>query len=223
MAQRTVDTIAFTLLAFIARCMCRTLRVKRVNADAFDALRAEGKTPVVAFWHGSMVLGWFAHGPRHGERVSALVSMSKDGTILASVLEHWGYTLIRGSSHIGGKEALQSMVDAAASGSSLCVTPDGPTGPRHVMKPGAVLTAQRAGVPIVIVGIAVARKKVLTRSWDKFEVPLPFSRVCLWYDEPVTIPPDADRDAVNALLVSLQQRLTDAHTRAHEALGITET
>jgi lysophospholipid acyltransferase (LPLAT)-like uncharacterized protein len=114
------------------------------------------------------------------------------------------------------------MVDAAVHGSSLCVTPDGPTGPRHVMKPGAVLAAQRACVPLVIVGIASARKKIFMRSWDRFEVPLPFSTVCLWYDGPIMVPADADRDAVNRLLATLQSRLELAHRNAHEALGIEE-
>ncbi len=169
-----------------------------------------------------MVVGWHAHAPNRTETMSALVSLSKDGAILASVLEQWGFALIRGSSHIGGKEALQSMVDAAVRGSSLCVTPDGPKGPRHCMKPGALLTAVRAGIPLVIVGIAVKKKKIFTRSWDKFEVPLPFSRVCLWYDGPFTAPADADRETVAGLLETLQRRMDDAHLKAHEALGIRE-
>jgi lysophospholipid acyltransferase (LPLAT)-like uncharacterized protein len=220
MENRAVQRIVFRLLAAIVRGVCRTLRVKRVHALAVDALRSEKKNFVVAFWHGSMALGWHAHAPAQTETMSALVSLSKDGAILAAVLERWGFTLIRGSSHIGGKEALQSMVDAASRGSSLCVTPDGPTGPRHRMKPGALLTAQRAGIPLVIVGIAAKNKKVFTRSWDKFEIPLPFSRVCLWYEGPFMIPADADRETVNAMLETVQQRLDDAHLNAHHALGI---
>jgi lysophospholipid acyltransferase (LPLAT)-like uncharacterized protein len=220
------EKIAFRLLAAIARCVCSTLRVRRVNAEAVDALRSGKQNVVFAFWHGSMMLGWFAHAPHRQETVSALVSQSKDGAILAAVLEHWGFTLIRGSSRTGGKEALHSMVEAAAAGSSLCVTPDGPTGPRHIMKPGALLAAQRAGVPLVIVGIAAARKKVFIRSWDRFEIPLPFSRVCLWYDSPISFPADAaggeNREAVAELLASLQRRLDEAHKNAHDALGINE-
>ncbi len=222
MAHRIVERIAYRLLAFIAGAVCRSLRLRRMNTEPVEELRKRKTNAVYVFWHGSMILGWYAHGPTAGTPVSALVSMSKDGAILASVLEQWGYTLIRGSSHIGGKEALQSMVDAAAHGSSLCVTPDGPRGPRHELKPGAVLSAQRARVPLVIVGIACAGKKVFTRSWDQFELPLPFSRACLWYDAPIMIPADADRDAVSALLASVQQRLADAQKNAHDALGILE-
>jgi lysophospholipid acyltransferase (LPLAT)-like uncharacterized protein len=218
----SVARAAYWLLALLVRGICLTLRVTRKNFDDVDRLRREKKTIVYAFWHGSMMLGWYMHRPKRGERVAALVSMSKDGAILASVLEAWGFALIRGSSHIGGKEALQAMVDAAAEGSTLCVTPDGPTGPRHQMKPGALLTAQRAHVPLVIVGIASKRKKVFPRSWDRFEIPLPFSEVCLCYDGPIGIPANADRDAVNELLGTIQQRLDAAHHRAHEVLGIGE-
>jgi len=222
MAHSIVEHIAYRLLAVIAGAVCRSLRLSRVNVGPVDELRGKKTNAVYAFWHGSMMLGWYAHTPKAGAPVSALVSMSRDGAILASVLEHWGYTLIRGSSHIGGKEALQSMVDAAAHGSSLCVTPDGPRGPRHEMKPGAVLSAQRAQVPLVIVGIACAKKKVFTRSWDRFELPLPFSRACLWYAAPGMIPADASRDEVSVLIAGVQQRLSDAHTQAHQALGIFE-
>lgn len=226
MANRVMEKIAFRLLAGIVRVVCRTLCVKRVNADIVDALRRDGKNYVVAFWHGSMVLGWYAHAPAktkmESEIMSALVSQSKDGAILASVLGHWGFTLIRGSSHIGGKEALQSMVDAAIHGSSLCVTPDGPKGPRHCMKPGALLAAQRAGIPLVIVGVASKKKKVFTRSWDRFEIPLPFSAVCLWYSGPIVIPPDADRGTIAVMLETVQHSLAHAQSEAHAVLGIME-
>ncbi|HLP16420.1 MAG TPA: lysophospholipid acyltransferase family protein [Bacteroidota bacterium] len=230
--------IAYRLLAVIARLICLTLRVRRVQAGPVDALARAGTPHVIAFWHGAMIAGWFFHRPtKKRGRVSALVSLSKDGSILASVLEAWGFRLVRGSSHIGGKEALSMMTREILAGSTLCVTPDGPRGPRHVMKAGAVLAARRAGVPLVIAGLAVKHKKVLTRSWDRFEIPMPFSEVCIWYDDPIIVPPmepssggpsdetkaragELDRASMTAFIATVESRLNQAHRNAHERLGI---
>lgn len=219
--------LTYRLLAVIARLVCLTLRTRRVNAEHVDALMNDGRPCVVAFWHGSMIPGWFMHRPRPRSRVSALVSLSKDGAILASVLEAWGFKLIRGSSHIGGREALAMMTDDLRNGYTLCVTPDGPRGPRHVMKPGAAVAARRTGVPLVIAGIALRRKKILGKSWDRFEIPMPFSELCIWYGEPIVFEPaavgrttESDKQAFIAVVQTIETRLADVHQQAHRALGI---
>ena len=153
-----------------------------------------------------MVVGWYLHRPEYGHPVAALVSRSEDGEILSTVLMHWQYTLIRGSSHAGGKEAMQLMVDAIDSGNSLCVTPDGPTGPRRRMKMGAVRAAQRTRVPLVLAGIAASRKKNL-KSWDRFEIPYPFSKVAVCYSDPITVPADLQDAPLDEYLSKTEARL----------------
>jgi hypothetical protein len=208
--------IVLLLRSFVWRIIvwwCRSLKIRVVGQESVESLRQSGKNYVVAFWHGSMLLGWFLHRPAGAQRISALVSRSKDGEYLSSVLEQWGYTMIRGSSHAGGKEAMQLMTDEVKSGSSIVITPDGPRGPRHEMKMGAVRVAQKTGAPLVLVGIAAKNKKYL-RSWDAFEVPIPFSRVCAVYGEPVIVPPDLLGESLDALKCSLQQRLNELTLRA---------
>jgi lysophospholipid acyltransferase (LPLAT)-like uncharacterized protein len=213
----------FTLIALrlilwrIALVWASSLRLTRVNSAPYDALRSAGKNYVIAFWHGSMFLGWFVHRPISGHSVSALVSQSKDGEYLSSVLERWGYSMIRGSSHIGGKEAMQLMVDALKKGDSLAITPDGPRGPRHEMKMGAVRSAQRAAVPLVCAGIAVERKRFL-RSWDRFEVPLPFSKVVVTYSDPVIVPLDLSGALLDAFKSEMQRVMTDLTVEAERIL-----
>ncbi|MFA6439168.1 MAG: DUF374 domain-containing protein, partial [Bacteriovoracaceae bacterium] len=138
MKKRMLTIALRWILWQIALLWGKSLRISKINNGAFNGLHADGKNYVVAFWHGSMFVGWFVHRPKNGNSVSALVSQSNDGEYLSIVLEQWGYSMIRGSSHIGGKEAMQLMVDALAGGSSLAITPDGPRGPRHEMKMGAV-------------------------------------------------------------------------------------
>ena len=204
--KRILHWAARKWLWVAASLLCSTLRIKRSDAAFFDDYVAGKRPGVIAFWHGSMLLGWYLHRALNGRRVAALVSRSDDGEILASILGHWRYELIRGSSHVGGKEAMQLMVDALNGGASLCVTPDGPVGPRHQMKMGAVRSAQRTRVPLFLVGIAAERKKEL-RSWDRFEIPMPFSKVSVRYSEPVLVPEELRDQALDDFLAATQHQL----------------
>lgn len=187
---------------------CSTLRITKVGHEKFESLRTSGKNYVAAFWHGSMLTGWFLNKPAGGSRVSALVSQSKDGEFLSTVLERWNYVMIRGSSHIGGKEAMLLMMEEVENGSSLAITPDGPRGPKREMKMGAVRIAQKAGVPLVLIGIAPKKKKNL-KSWDAFEIPLPFSSVIAVYSEPVTIPGNLEGEPLNEFKRMMEVRLNE--------------
>lgn len=137
-----------------------------------DGVRTHS-TAVVAFWHGSMLPVWWAYRKNNA---TAMVSMSKDGSYLAAILEHWGYRLARGSSTQGGSEALSAMVEAARNG-VVMITPDGPRGPRHKAKAGAVVAAMRSGAPLIGIHVEVSNAFVFNKSWDLFQVPLPFSTV----------------------------------------------
>jgi hypothetical protein len=192
---------------------CRSLRIAYNGKVHLERLRSEDKNFVAVFWHGSMMIGWFLLRPSESGIVSALVSRSNDGEFLSTILEKWGFTMIRGSSHIGGAEAMQLMTDAVRSGSSLVVTPDGPRGPRNEMKMGAVRVAQKTGVPLIMIGVASRKKKIL-RSWDAFEVPFPFSSISAVYSEPIIVPPDLDGAALDAFKLSLQQRLNEMTRQA---------
>jgi lysophospholipid acyltransferase (LPLAT)-like uncharacterized protein len=217
MMKKILNWLGKEYLWIAASWLCSSLRLRIHNAESFEEHRKGEKPYVVAFWHGSMVVGWFLHRPVHGKKVAALVSRSEDGEILSATLEHWGYTLIRGSSHAGGKEAMQRMTEALSNGNSLCVTPDGPTGPRHQMKMGAVRAAQQSQVPLFLSGIAVGRKKKL-HSWDEFEIPLPFSSVDVWYSDPIVVPQDLQGALLDEFLSRSQSQLEGLCAKAEQEL-----
>jgi hypothetical protein len=217
MVKHILNAVAKRVLWLAVWLLCITLRVKKYNSSLFENYRKDNKQSVIAFWHGSMLVGWFLHRPRNGGPVAALVSQSEDGEILSATLARWGYAMIRGSSHIGGKEAMQLMVDAITQGNSLCITPDGPTGPRHQMKMGAVRAAQRTHVPLFLVGIANGRKKIL-KSWDRFEIPLPFSKVSVWYSDPLMIPGNLQDESLDFFLTATQAQLVELNIKAEQTL-----
>jgi lysophospholipid acyltransferase (LPLAT)-like uncharacterized protein len=139
-------------------------------------------------------------------RPVALVSSSKDGSLLSRLLQDWGYTVVLGSSSKGGKEALDQLVHEASS-KVVLITPDGPRGPLHQAKPGAVIAAHRAGVPLILVRMSTSRSKVFARSWDRFQLPLPFAKVDLHVDDQWSIPADASREQLDSMITAMNNRM----------------
>jgi lysophospholipid acyltransferase (LPLAT)-like uncharacterized protein len=215
MKERLLPFLIKNVLWKAALWWCSSLKITVMGNERVDELRETDKKYVVSFWHGSMLVGWFLNRPEKNKRMSALVSQSKDGEYLSAIIERWGFTMIRGSSHIGGKEAMQLMVDAVEGGSSLSITPDGPRGPRHEMKMGAIRVAQKTGVPLVLMGIAMKNKKQL-RSWDKFELPRLFSNVTVCYSEPVIVPKELDGVSLDEFKLKMQNQLNELTGRAEK-------
>jgi lysophospholipid acyltransferase (LPLAT)-like uncharacterized protein len=139
----------------------------------------------------------------------ALVSLSRDGDLFTRLVARWRFDTVRGSSSKGGRESLAGLIDTLRSGRKVFITPDGPRGPRHSMKPGAITVARRAGVPLVLCRIS-AGSAIYGSNWDRFLIPLPFTRIEL---ELITIdiPQGADRavmDRLNTYAENLLKNLT---------------
>jgi len=158
---------------------------------------------VIAFWHGYMLPVWKYFSDKNP---SAMISQSKDGEILAAILEKWNYKLARGSSSMGGKEALEKLVEFSKSSYAL-ITPDGPRGPRGKMKAGAVIAAQLSGSPLVLCKVIIKTKYVFNKSWDKFELPLPFSKIQLLFLEPEYIEYNSTRDVISSKILLCENKL----------------
>ncbi len=171
-------------------------------------VEARGKIPqkpaIVIFWHGLMLPAWKYF---EGREPVAVVSRSKDGEILSRLLLKWGFTLIRGSSSKGGKEVLESVCEETRENIVL-MTPDGPRGPAKKMKAGAAVASQRTGVSIYPCRVDIKSKKIFEKSWDNFELPLPFSIIILNFLNPVLIPEESTREEINNYMIELQEKLT---------------
>jgi lysophospholipid acyltransferase (LPLAT)-like uncharacterized protein len=128
---------------------------------------------------------------RHPRKLAALVSASKDGALLAAVLGRFGVEQIRGSSSRRGPQALLELTSHAQMGYDLAVTPDGPKGPRYVVQEGVIALAQLTGLPIIPV-TCNTRLKLCLKSWDRFQIPLPFSKCEVILNEPILVPREAD-------------------------------
>lgn len=183
--------------------LCRSIRIEKVNFQNLEQLKSEGNPYVLAFWHGTMLLPWFLHG---NPNVVALTSKSKDGNLLARLLKKWNYKVVRGSSSAGGEIALGIMVDYAKNNHSIAITPDGPKGPRHKFKAGAIITAKKSGLPIILVGIGHQRKKIL-KNWDKFEIPHFFSKAKVVYSDPIYVDGNLNYDETSEIISFCEKEL----------------
>lgn len=162
--------------------------------------------PVIfAIWHNRLALSLMLYRRyvtrvRPGRRMAAMVSASRDGGLLARVLELFGVQPVRGSSSRRGAQALLEMASWASRGYDLAITPDGPRGPRYVVQDGVVAVAQVTGLPLVPIGVQLPWRWE-AGSWDRFQVPIPFGRCRLYLGEPIVVPrgaTDLDRERARA-------------------------
>jgi hypothetical protein len=200
---------AAAVIAGLLRCIAFTLRRRFDPLPA--ALTADPSQPVIfAVWHNRLALSMAIHrflaGRCGRDRLAALVSASRDGGLLSRVLELFGVQAVRGSSSRRGAQALLELTSWAERGYGLAITPDGPRGPRYQVQEGIIALAQLTGLPIVPVSYHLSWKHCL-RSWDRFQVPLPFARWELHFGEPLRVPRAAGDVEREALRVELERRL----------------
>ncbi|WP_041464181.1 lysophospholipid acyltransferase family protein [Pelodictyon luteolum] len=169
--------ISSRVLPAALRLLYRSLRLS-VRPRGFS-LPAPDESCIFAFWHGDMAVGWlFVRRLWPDRDASAVVSLSEDGSILSLALKRFGFRLIRGSSSKGGSEVRAAMQGALQRGNLVVLTPDGPRGPLHRFKYGTIRIASESGVPIIFARIGFTGGWQL-KSWDRFIIPHPFSKVTL--------------------------------------------
>jgi len=176
---------------------------------------------ILSLWHGQMLPILCAH---RGEPCTVLVSEHRDGEIIARILAAFGFSAARGSSSRGGSRALLQLVQLVSAGNDIAITPDGPRGPRQKMAPGVLLIAQRTGSPIVPL-VAHADRVWRVRSWDAFEIPKPFARVSVLYDEPIHVKAASAREAAERVpeyeaIMSTAMARCAAHHRARAVRAV---
>ncbi len=197
------------LAAGFLRGLRATLRLRHHGDGQLRAWEREGKPFILAFWHRHLLLMPYAY---RGRRISVLVSQSRDGELIARTVARLGIDSSRGSSSRGGMAGMRSLLRKAADGWDIAFTPDGPRGPLREVQPGVILAAAATGLPIQPVAIAASRAKLL-RSWDRFLVPLPFSKVHFVYGEALTV---ERRGNLEQAAAELKARLDAAESRAED-------
>jgi len=173
---------------WIIRLIGATLRYERIHSGPLDDLIRHRKPYLFSVWHGRLFLPVYHH---RDQGLVAMVSQHADGEVIANIVHRMGYGTVRGSSTRGGKKAFLQLLKHLKGGGWGAMIPDGPTGPRFVLKAGTVQLASGAGCPLVPITFA-ARSCWRLRTWDRMVLPKPFSRAVLLYGDPLLLPPDLD-------------------------------
>jgi lysophospholipid acyltransferase (LPLAT)-like uncharacterized protein len=175
-----MKSVAALAIGVMARLLARSWRLEVVGERHVEQARGAGGSVIFAVWHAFMLVPLWH---RRGQGVTLLVSAHEDAAYLARAAMKWGYSVVRGSTTRGGASGFLGIVRVLSSGGEVAFTPDGPKGPARIAKPGAVAAAAQSGAAIVPIG-ASASSWWRLRSWDRFAIPRPFSRVRLVYGAP---------------------------------------
>jgi len=194
-----------------------TLRWRTEGLQHFDAIRASGRQPVMAFWHGRILPATF-YFRRRG--IVVITSENFDGEWIARIIERFGYGTARGSTSHGARRAMLQLVKDMKAGLPAGFTLDGPRGPAHVAQPGAVWLASATGNPLLPFHLEASAHWSL-RSWDRTQIPKPFSTVALVVGEPMDVERSTSAETLERVRIELQRRLRQLEDRAHTLLGST--
>jgi lysophospholipid acyltransferase (LPLAT)-like uncharacterized protein len=203
--KRAQHLVAWTVF-LVERFVSASLRCRWSDNSGLENGN-HGNPVIFCLWHNRLAISMMVHR-RYPRKLAALVSASKDGALLAAVLGRFGVAQVRGSSSRRGPQALLELTTRGQMGYNLAVTPDGPKGPRYIVQAGVISLAQVTGFPIVAVTCNTYRK-ISLKSWDAFQIPLPFSRCELVLNKPIFVPKEAGTVKREELRLELEDALKD--------------
>jgi len=209
---RLLERIAIAVAVPLLYVLGLTLRTREVGPTGWS-MRTSRENALWSLWHETLLLGtWFYRRID----VHVMISASRDGELIARITQHLGYTPVRGSTSKGSLGATRKLVASLRAGERTAITPDGPRGPRRRAQAGVVAVSRLSGRPFVAIGIGVERCWRM-RSWDRFAVPKPFSRVCFAYGDPIFVPREGGSDA--EFLAQMQREMDRVTALAEESAG----
>jgi lysophospholipid acyltransferase (LPLAT)-like uncharacterized protein len=193
-----------------------TGRWQMTGEEPANHLFEQGKPLIIAAWHGRLFMmpcGW-----RYRGRMHVLISSHGDGQLISKTMAHFGMRTIAGSTRKGGAEALLRLRRILRDGGAVGITPDGPRGPRMRASLGIVQLARMTDAPIFPLTYS-ARPRHIFGSWDRFILPLPFSRGQFLWGDAIIVPKDADDATMEAKRDEVEHRLTELTNQADDMVN----
>ena len=187
-----------------------TLRWRTEGLEHYDAIVSSGRQPIMAFWHGRILPATY-YFRRRG--IVVITSENFDGEWIARIIERFGYGTARGSTSHGGAKAMRQLVREMRRRRPAGFTVDGPRGPARIAQPGAVWLAKATGNPVLPFHLEASASWTMT-SWDRTQIPKPFSTVALAIGEPMMVAREADAGEIERCRAELDARLMELEQRA---------
>jgi lysophospholipid acyltransferase (LPLAT)-like uncharacterized protein len=187
-----------------------TMRIRREGIDRLDSMQASGLAAVLAFFHGRQFL---LMSCLRGRKIATMASLSRDGELQARTMTGLGYGIVRGSASRGGARGVIGLMKLMKNGYWPAFAVDGPRGPIHEVKPGAVFLAKREGVPLIPLASSARPAVIFRKAWDRYLLPMPLGRGAVLLGDPVTFDDDMGEEAIardcetlRVILVRLQEK-----------------
>lgn len=211
--QKTI----MALLSYYIRLVMLTGRIERhVHPESEPFLRGD-ENAIFAFWHGRMMMLPAFCPPKR--QMHVLISHHRDGELISGVIAHFGQTTIHGSSSRGGSTAVKEILRALKKGDNISITPDGPRGPVQVAQGGIVAAAKISGAPVLPTAFSATSYRRM-KSWDRFMLALPFSRIVFCVDAPIRVSRDIDETAEESVRQMIESRMNSLVARADALSGV---
>ena len=176
--------------------------------DNYELLIKEGKSVILSVWHGQLLS--VVHDLRK-ENFYAIAGTHEDAEIISRIATKWGWNMMRGSSKEKGDVAYKNMINALKKpGNAVFITPDGPTGPARVPKPGGIRAAQATNAAIIPISVHSTRRWGFT-NWDTFYLEKPFGKICIQYGEPIFFNKEQDFDECSQILIEKMNEMENIY------------
>lgn len=208
--RKRAEVAAIAILGYpLLSMLGSSWRWKVSGAEHVDAIHARGLQPIHSFWHGR-ILPATLYFQRRG--IVVITSENYDGEWIARIIQKFGYGTARGSTSRGGPRALLQLVREVKS-KGVAFTLDGPRGPAEIAQPGAVWLSKATGNPLMPFHCE-AEASWTMKSWDRTQIPKPFTTVAMAIGEPLYVPREANERALEEWRERLQQSLSECRNRA---------
>ncbi len=191
----------------LIHAIIKTCKITITGWERIHELKEKSIPIIYAQWHRHIFVTIYRF-KNTGAR--PLISLSEDGELVSRVAVEFSMNPVRGSSSKGGARAFLELVNTIRQDNAeVLITADGPRGPARQIKDGTIRLAQKTGSLIVPIAWHASREKVFEKTWDKFKIPLPFSKIIYAYGQPVVIPRDAPRGEYGRLKEKLKKAIDD--------------
>jgi lysophospholipid acyltransferase (LPLAT)-like uncharacterized protein len=215
--SRVAHFVLSLIMSVLMRAIFITCRVEKIIFTAEAKPYAAGELPAIfCFWHGRMIMQPFLKPP--GRTMSVLISHHNDGALITATMLRFGIGSVRGSRKLGSTQALRELFEVTARGGNIAITPDGPRGPLQKAAQGAAYVSAKTGYPILPIAFSATRHWRF-KSWDRFMLPKPFSRI-VFIVGPMVFATADSQDHIEATTAALETTLTHITTEADMACGV---
>jgi lysophospholipid acyltransferase (LPLAT)-like uncharacterized protein len=198
---------------FLIQLLGATARFEVEGWENWKAASRDGSLPIYSFWHNRIFLSTYFWRKR---QIVVMTSQSLDGEYIARFIQRFGYGAARGSSTRGAIGAMIELVRLMRAGRATAFTVDGPKGPRYQAKLGPIMLAKKTGHPVLPFTVSAKSFWEIRATWDRTQIPKPFTRARVIIAPPIYVPADADENKLAATRDQLQAVLEDLDRRSDE-------